>query len=54
MTDNPFSTATEKGLKREDKIKGFTDEEICRIFDPSVFLSSTIERKGFQPNRKCN
>ena len=37
MNENPFSTATEKGLKREDKIKVFTDEEICRIFDPSVF-----------------
>ena len=54
MIENPFSTATEKGLKREDIIKGFTDEEICRIFDPSVFLSSTIERKGFQPNRIAN
>ncbi len=54
MTDNPFSTATEKGLKREDKIKGFTDEEICRIFDPNLFLSSTINKKGFQPNRIAN
>ena len=54
MTDNPFSTATEKGLKREDLIKGFTDEEICRIFDPNFFLSSTINRKGFQPNRVAN
>ena len=54
MIENPFSTATEKGLKREDIIKGFTDEEICRIFDPSVFLSSTIDRKGFQPNRIAN
>ena len=54
MIENPFSTATEKGLKREDIIKGFTDEEICRSFDPSAFLSSTIDRKGFQPNRIAN
>ena len=54
MIQNPFSTATEKGVKREDIIKGFTDEAICRIFDPSVFLSSTKDRKGFQPNRIAN
>ena len=53
MEVNPFSTATDK-FKREEIIKGFTDEEIAKIFDPQTFLTSTIHRRGYQPNRMGN
>ena len=53
MEVNPFSSATEK-FKREDVIKGFSDEEISKIFNPQTFLSSTINRRGYQPNRVGN
>ena len=53
MEVNPFSTATDK-FKREEIIKGFTDEVIAKIFDPQTFLSSTVHRRGYQPNRMGN
>ena len=54
MTENPFASATEKGLKKTVKRKNFSDEELVRVFEPKVFLSSNIYFNGNQPNRHSN
>ena len=54
MTDNPFATATEKNVKKPKIQKNFSDEEIKRLFEPSMYLSSNIFFNGNQPNRHAN
>ena len=54
MTDNPFATATEKNVKKPIIQKNFSDEEIKRLFEPSMYLSSNIFFNGNQPNRHAN
>ena len=54
MTENPFASATEKGLKKTVKRKNFSDEELVKVFEPKVFLSSNIYFNGNQPNRHSN
>ena len=54
MTQNPFANATEKNLKKTVTDKNWSDEEVSRLFEPKVYLSSTIYFRGNQPNRHCN
>ena len=54
MTQNPFANATEKNLKKTVTEKNWTDAEVSRLFEPKVFLSSSIFFNGNQPNRHCN
>ena len=54
MTENPFATDTEKNVKKDKIQKNFSDEEIKRLFDPTVYLSSSIFFIGNQPNRHAN
>ena len=54
MTQNPFANATEKNLKKKVTDKNWNDKEVSRLFEPKVYLSSTIYFRGNQPNRHCN
>ncbi len=54
LQTNPFRHATEKLVNKKKTQKHFTDEEILKIFDPEVFLPSTIQRRGYTPNRTGN
>ena len=40
MTQNPFSNATEKNLKKTVTDKNWSDAEVSRLFEPKVYLSS--------------
>ena len=54
MEVNPFASATEKLIKKTVTDKNWSDEEVVRLFEPKVYLSSTIYFNGNQPNRHCN
>ena len=54
MKENPFLGSVERNVEKNEDIKGFTDAEIAKVFNPEVFMNSTIHRKGYQPNRLGN
>jgi len=54
MTQTPFASAIEKNVKKTVKERNFTAEEIVRLFELKVFLSSSIFFEGNQPDRLAN
>ena len=39
MKENPFLGSVERNVEKNEDIKGFTDAEIAKVFNPEVFMN---------------